>query len=92
MENAAAFESAVHHAVEEALDRLQSGLVVDAGEDAISSDVRLLDVDTASELVRTGALLVDVRSKPTLGVGLLAGAVQVQKSDVVSVFGSGLGV
>lgn len=48
---------------------------------------QLIDTGRALDRVRQGALLVDVRANPTQGVGLLPGAVHVQKSDLASTFG-----
>ncbi|MGC0363854.1 NAD(P)H-dependent FMN reductase/rhodanese-related sulfurtransferase [Rhodococcus sp. 27YEA15] len=83
-----ALDGAAHQMVEDALGHLQSGLVVDGANGAADSAAQLLDAGDALESVRAGALLVDVRSNPTLGVGLIAGAVHVQKSDVEAVFGN----
>ncbi|MCX4098177.1 NAD(P)H-dependent oxidoreductase [Nocardia sp. alder85J] len=54
--------------------------------DAAGPPGELIDADTALRRIRDGALLLDVRSDPAAGTGLLPGAVHVRKVDVATIF------
>lgn len=81
---AVSLEEAAQNAVLAALGLLAGDVSVRLPFDSAEA---LLDPVDVVDRVRGGALLLDVRANPTQGVGLLPGAVHVQKSDVALTFG-----
>ncbi|WP_019927460.1 rhodanese-like domain-containing protein [Nocardia sp. BMG111209] len=70
--------------VRAALARLHRALGDTAGDPGDRAE--LIDEQAALRRIRDGALLLDVRSDPTLGAGLLPGAVHVRKADLATLF------
>ncbi len=81
---AVSLDEAAEESVIDALGSLTGDVT---GRSYFDADEVLLEPEGVVDRILAGAVLLDVRANPTQGVGLLPGAVHVQKSDVAALFG-----
>ena len=81
-----ALEETAEIAVQQSLSRLLQFLGERPLESAPIPDEVLVEPEAALSAFRRGAILLDVRARPTEGVGLISGALYVRKDDIELVF------